>query len=392
MSSKEPFAMCRRSGSMVGRAGVGGFVFALCCILTGLAVSPVLATDPAVPSGYGLVWQDDFNGTALNSNLWHTYYDGNALDNAYSVGNGNLTMSVYTDPVTRVNQWGRIYSQLGAGNNGVDGYEQKYGYFVARMKFQDKLNTSSAFYMDPRDLSDGTDPTISGAEIDIIEHWQQNATFPYAMANNKANFHVWGPGYATNVGHQTGNLGLDDGNFHLIALLWTPTSYKFYIDNSLQWTCTQIVSQQPEFFLFDTFVNNTQDYGPLGSPNNSVLTVDYVRAYAEALPGDANLDGKVDVMDLAILAANYRKHVTGGWAQGDFNNDGVVDVQDLALLAANYRHSLASDVAPAYDGLDAEAIELFSRAGVTVVPEPGAIVLLATGLLGLLAYALRKRK
>ena len=68
--------------------------------------------------------------------------------------------------------------------------------------------------------------------------------------------------------------------------------------------------------------------------------------------------------------------------QGDFNNDGVVDVQDLALLAANYRQSYASDVVPAYSGLDAEAIELLSQAGLTVVPEPGAIVLLAgAGLL-----------
>ena len=75
-----------------------------------------------------------------------------------------------------------------------------------------------------------------------------------------------------------------------------------------------------------------------------------------ALYGDANLDGRVDVSDLAILAANYRKHVTGGWTQGDFNDDGVVDVEDLALLAANYRHSLASDVVPDYAGLDAEAI------------------------------------
>ena len=86
------------------------------------------------------------------------------------------------------------------------------------------------------------------------------------------------------------------------------------------------------------------------------------------LPGDANLDGMVNVQDLAILAANYRKQVTGGWLQGDFNNDGVVDVEDLALLAANYRHSYASDVVPAYDGLDAEAIQLLSLAGVTVLP------------------------
>ena len=109
-------------------------------------------------------------------------------------------------------------------------------------------------------------------------------------------------------------------------------------------------------------------------------------------PGDANLDGRVDVSDLAILAANYRKHVTGGWTQADFNNDGVVDVQDLAILAANYRYGVASDVVPAYDGLDAAAIELLSLAGVTAVPEPGALVMLDAALIGLLAYVWKRHR
>jgi hypothetical protein len=62
----------------------------------------------------------------------------------------------------------------------------------------------------------------------------------------------------------------------------------------------------------------------------------FVGATAQApIPGDANEDGKVDVGDLGILAANY-----GGtdktWSQGDFNGDGKVDVGDLGILAANY--------------------------------------------------------
>ena len=57
------------------------------------------------------------------------------------------------------------------------------------------------------------------------------------------------------------------------------------------------------------------------------------------LPGDINQDGTVNVQDLAILAANYRKSLTG-WANGDLNCDGVVDVMDLAVLAANYRLGL----------------------------------------------------
>ena len=80
------------------------------------------------------------------------------------------------------------------------------------------------------------------------------------------------------------------------------------------------------------------------------------------------------------------------WAQGDFNGDGVVDVKDLAILAANYRYGVASNVVPAYDGLDAAAIELLSLAGVTVAPEPGTLVMLAVALIGTLAYAWRKAK
>ena len=54
------------------------------------------------------------------------------------------------------------------------------------------------------------------------------------------------------------------------------------------------------------------------------------------LPGDANNDGKVDVSDLGILAANYGLTSGAEWIQGDFNGDHQVDVSDLGILAANY--------------------------------------------------------
>jgi fibronectin-binding autotransporter adhesin len=52
--------------------------------------------------------------------------------------------------------------------------------------------------------------------------------------------------------------------------------------------------------------------------------------------GDTNLDRKVDVTDLGMLATKYGQTVTGGMASGDFNNDGRVDVTDLGMLATNY--------------------------------------------------------
>jgi len=53
-------------------------------------------------------------------------------------------------------------------------------------------------------------------------------------------------------------------------------------------------------------------------------------------PGDANLDGQVDVGDLGILAGNYGMTSGAYWELGDFNADGMVDVGDLGMLAGNY--------------------------------------------------------
>ena len=57
------------------------------------------------------------------------------------------------------------------------------------------------------------------------------------------------------------------------------------------------------------------------------------------LNGDANLDARVDIADLGILATNWQD--TGKtFAQGDFNYDGIVDISDLGMLATNWQQSL----------------------------------------------------
>lgn len=61
--------------------------------------------------------------------------------------------------------------------------------------------------------------------------------------------------------------------------------------------------------------------------------------------GDANGDGKVDVSDLGILAANYGETAGSLWTAGDFNDDGAVDVSDLGILAANYGQGSGSSAA-----------------------------------------------
>ena len=51
--------------------------------------------------------------------------------------------------------------------------------------------------------------------------------------------------------------------------------------------------------------------------------------------GDANLDGSVDITDLARLATAWQ--TAGLWTAGDFDYSGFIDISDLGLLATNWR-------------------------------------------------------
>jgi hypothetical protein len=74
------------------------------------------------------------------------------------------------------------------------------------------------------------------------------------------------------------------------------------------------------------------------------------------------------------VLAHYNQ-AGASWAQGEFTGSGTVDINDLTIVLANYNQSLGS-----------------SAGGIRAVPEPSALATLAAGLLGLLAYAWRRRR
>ena len=65
--------------------------------------------------------------------------------------------------------------------------------------------------------------------------------------------------------------------------------------------------------------------------------------------GDANGDFDVDVVDLGILASNWKKTIAPpetSWTHGDFNGDRVVDVVDLGALATNWKKGVSGAPLP----------------------------------------------
>jgi probable HAF family extracellular repeat protein len=105
--------------------------------------------------------------------------------------------------------------------------------------------------------------------------------------------------------------------------------------------------------------------GPGGQSTAFLLT--------PALPGDVNLDGRVDVNDLTIVLTHFGKSGCA-WSQGCVDGDpaGAVDVNDLTIVLANFRTSAG---APA--------------AGAAAVPEPSCLVLAGACAAGMAAFAWR---
>lgn len=59
-----------------------------------------------------------------------------------------------------------------------------------------------------------------------------------------------------------------------------------------------------------------------------------VRDVLDTREGDTDLDGDVDITDLAAVATSFGN--SGGWTEGDVNGDGAVNINDLARLAGNF--------------------------------------------------------
>ena len=105
------------------------------------------------------------------------------------------------------------------------------------------------------------------------------------------------------------------------------------------------------------------------------VTYDYDSVFVTAaIPGDANLDGHVNIADFAILASNFNG--TGVWTDGSFNGDLAVGIGDFSLLATHFNSSIpASLMRPP---------EQYTR--------PAAVPEAASGLLGLCGLIARRRR
>jgi len=299
-------------------------------------------------NGWYMVFEDDFDGSALNENIhFGESYSGSReiwtpsphairwesndkdkpeqacwwCDAMVEVKDGNAVIhSRYEDNHScdgDCPQSGRFTSGIetrrinGDNNNnkGTDDellFSQAFGYFECRVKIPESKGLWSAFWLQSSNQRKIGNKGKDGTEIDVYESAFINSDEP-----KMGHALLWdGYGSRGKVDGYIGNLNqnLYDG-YHTYALKWTPEYYVFYIDGQATWASDGgDVSRVPEFLRLTVEIDAGDGWGPHGqkigqfshnNADNKDFLIDYVKVwqnenYEQYIQSDDEFKGKLD--------------------------------------------------------------------------------------------------
>ncbi len=242
-------------------------------------------------SNYKLIFEDEFEGDTLNTDVWGDIWDtgidhegreeysyGYLKENVFVDGKGHLINRV--EALHEKNKYGQpTYSASLISTKNC--FESRYGYY--EMSVIPHLTTGmwGAGWILAGDMDDHNAPddnsTKNGVEIDIFET---------LLAKNAARHALFWDGYTDGLdgyGVMSPEMPeIFDGKFHKFAVQWTPTDFIFLIDDQVtyRWTGTD-GCDQPGYMLISSHVNSEGTGELLLKPGEySDMIVDYVRIYS----------------------------------------------------------------------------------------------------------------
>jgi beta-glucanase (GH16 family) len=251
------------------------------------------------------VWSDEFEGTTLDLTRWSYRAtgprgDGTLTPDAVSVGDGVVTIKAYTDE-------GRHHSgMISTQRHGSAGFEQAYGYFEARARFESASGQWSAFWLQsPTIGSPLGDPATAGVEMDVAEARARCVTASTTAASHACSPDVdisdriqqaviwdgYGPQRKAVVQLSDPLAGLGAGSWHTWAVSWTPTKLTFYYDDIPTWSTSGPISRRAQYVILSSEVDaafaGAIPAAGYGSREQSTtgMQVDYVRVWGAPAPG-----------------------------------------------------------------------------------------------------------
>lgn len=231
---------------------------------------------------WNLVFEDDFNGTELNTDVWNVWDEmrdwrySYSKDNIFLDGKGNLInrMSVGDDYNAETGE-GRFTGTITT----LDKFENTYGYYEIRMIPNLTSGLWSAFWLVSGDMSDedaaDDGSAVNGFEVDIVE--------TYYYREDPAQTIHWDGYYNDQTKSKSFSMAgmsqIFDGNYHTFAFRWSPDEYAFLIDGVVTNRTSEMgICNQPAYLLVSAHYGNAGEF-VMKPGEHSDMVVDYVKVY-----------------------------------------------------------------------------------------------------------------
>lgn len=244
----------------------------------------ILLDDPNY-AGPALLWSDEFDGSALNSNFWVAETNirfNNELQDYQASGNHTVSGGVLTITAKKVNDNKQYGSYTSARLVSKNKKEFKYGRMEIRAKLPKGKGTWPAIWMLGSNIDATSWPTCG--EIDIMEYVGYNPGWVKGSIHCAAHFagNSIGGDYAVT----------NEEDYHVYGINWTASKIEYYVDDKSKpyftynpdpKTVADWPFNQPFFFILNLAIGG--DWGGAQGIDNAifpaVMTVDYVRVFAQ---------------------------------------------------------------------------------------------------------------
>ena len=275
----------------------------------------ILSSTTCVSQNWNLIWNDEFNGTTLDTSKWVHDIGTGAQYGLYGWGNselqyyqpqntfldsGSVKIIANIEPNGIIDSWNNTmyYSSSKITTKGI--FDFRYGKVEAKIKTVDGEGFWPAFWLLPTGGSWPCD-----GEIDIMEQWGSDG--PSNTTTGAAHAGAC-PGSST---YQSSAYNISSGsfadNFHVYSIEWQPGLITWYVDNIqfLQVTPSSYPNINWPFNSNNWYLMFNLAITSSGPNSNTVfpsqIEIDWVRIYE-------NIGGVSGCLD--SLAQNYNPNAT----------------------------------------------------------------------------------
>jgi len=270
-------------------------------MITIIAFSGILIScisNPVVSDKWHLVWEDNFNGSRLDTSKWNVLMREHSKHNELQyyvpdevyVDDGNLRIR------SRVRKYGDMEYTSGRLDT-RNKFTPVYGRFEIRAKLPVGKGIWPAYWLYPQNRNWQMEYVMSEAvangresfipeerpwysEIDIMEFLGHEPNILYGTLH----YYSFDGQKKTSSGTWRGDVDYSK-DYHIYALEWKPDSMRWFIDNQVIHRTASGIPHTPHYLIINTAIGGAWP----GNPDSTTVfpqfhDVDYVRVYQKKLP------------------------------------------------------------------------------------------------------------